>query len=239
MAKLLPPTGRQAGLASSSSKREAPGPALFEHDRGLGTLVVAGADEAGRGCLAGPLVAAAVAFEQSRVTPKLIESLRWLNDSKRVSPVRRAELLSCIFTSGAEVSVAVRPASVIDREGLQLTNIEALSAALGGVLSSLTVAVDEVSLLTDGFSVPVAEGNSVKLIKGDSKSAAIAAASIVAKQTRDQIMVRAAERWPGYGFESHVGYASEAHRDAIRQLGPSPIHRMSFNSDAYNAPSSN
>ena len=97
---------------------------------------------------------------------------------------------------------------------------------------------DSISLLTDGFAVPVAGGSSIKLIKGDTRSAAIAAASIIAKQTRDRIMVRAAETWPGYGFESHVGYASEGHREAIMRLGPTPIHRMSFNSAAYSAPSS-
>ncbi len=224
-------------MASSSTKREAPGPALFEFDQQLGTTLVAGADEAGRGCLAGPLVAAAVGFDQSRITLKLIDSLRWLNDSKRVSPARRSDLLSRIMLSGATISIAVRPASVIDREGLHVTNIEALSSALEGVITGLIAPVETASLLTDGFAVPVAGGTSVKLIKGDTKSAAIAAASIVAKETRDRIMVRAAETWPGYGFESHVGYASEAHREAIIRLGPSPIHRMSFNSDAYRAPS--
>ena len=123
--------------------------------------------------------------------------------------------------------VAIRPAAVIDREGLHRTNIEALSAALGSACDGDAVA------LSDGFEVPWHGARSEKLIRGDSRSAAVAAASIVAKVVRDKHMQRAAEIFPGYGFERHVGYATEEHRSALIELGPTSIHRRSFKSSAY------
>ena len=92
---------------------------------------------------------------------------------------------------------------------------------------------DAAVCLVDGFALPDCRVEHRKLVKGDSKSAAVAAASVIAKVTRDRYMARAGARMPGYGFEGHKGYASADHRDAIRELGPSPIHRMSFASDAY------
>ena len=200
---------------------------------------VVGADEAGRGCLAGPLVAAGVRFEPGRVSVADIELLARLNDSKRVKPEHRLELFEAVHATASCVFVAIRPAEVIDRQGLHVTNIEALSRALDGA-APLGVALGNgvMEVLSDGFAVPFRGGTSTKLVKGDTRSAAIAAASIVAKVTRDRYMAELDERWPEYGFGEHFGYATEVHRAAISKHGPCPVHRMSFNSDAYNAPSS-
>ena len=241
------PTGRPAASVGSESGRRRPGQALFEFDRNLDADRVAGADEAGRGCLAGPLVAAAVLFDHSQLTHAQLESLLDLNDSKRVRPELREQLFGTIHEAAVAVEVAVRPASVIDAEGLHVTNLEALSASLAAVCGAglserWDVAVDGLPertiVLSDGFSVPVGAGSSTKLVKGDTLSAAVAAASIVAKVTRDRFMTAAAAKWPEYGFDVHMGYATASHRDAIIEHGPTPIHRMSFKSDAYNAASS-
>jgi len=235
----LPPTGHQAASGSSSSRRGAPGPALFEFDRALGVRFSVGADEAGRGCLAGPLVAAGVCFELARVSASDVEVLCRLNDSKRVKPEHRGELFEAVHAVASSVVLVIRPAEVIDRQGLHVTNIEALSRALEGAAPAGVVGEPGLmEVMSDGFAVPFRGGVSTKLVKGDTRSAAIAAASIVAKVTRDRYMAELGERWPEYGFAEHFGYATEVHRTAIRKHGPCLVHRMSFNSDAYNAPSS-
>jgi ribonuclease HII len=144
-----------------------------------------------------------------------------------VKPDLREDLFAAIEATAESVVVAIRPAAVIDREGLHRTNIEALSSALTGVCDRQAVA------FSDGFEVPVRDGSSEKLIRGDSRSAAVAAASIIAKVVRDRHMQKAADLFPGYGFERHVGYATEEHRDALQRLGPTSIHRRSFKSAAY------
>ena len=200
---------------------------LFAHDRGLSVNWVAGADEAGRGCLAGPLVAAAVAFDQSRLSLADLRDLVDLDDSKKRSVASRDQLYGAILNSAAKIAVALRPAAVIDREGLHVTNLGALSDALS------KVACPEGASLTDGFSVDLPWGRSEGLVKGDGLSAAIAAASIVAKVVRDRYMVEASKQFPQYGFEGHVGYGTAEHRLAIERYGPTPLHRLSFKSAAY------
>lgn len=200
---------------------------LFAHDRDLSFDWVAGADEAGRGCLAGPLVAAAVAFDQSRLSLADLRDLSDLDDSKKRGTASREQLYFAILQRASAVAVAIRPAAVIDRDGLHATNLGALADSLAAV------GRPDGASLSDGFSVELPWGSSEGVVKGDGLSAAIAAASIVAKVVRDRYMASAASRWPGYGFESHVGYGTAEHRAAIELLGPTPLHRMSFNSPAY------
>jgi ribonuclease HII len=208
-------------------KRPPPGPKLFRYDRGLGARVVAGADEAGRGCLAGPLVAAAVLFDQSRLRPADIRALSALDDSKRQSPELRAELYPRIIRLATRVAVVSRSAPGIDRRGLHVTNLRALGDALA------QVAVEGCICLSDGFAVADLGFEQYAVVRGDSTSAAIAAASVIAKETRDRYMRRVDARMPGWEFAQHVGYATPDHRDAIVRLGVTPLHRMSFQSAAY------
>ena len=208
-------------------KREPPGPKLFRHDRGLGARFVAGADEAGRGCLAGPLVAAAVLFDHERLRPADIRALSALNDSKRHSAAARAELYPLILRLATKVAVISRSAPGIDRRGLHVTNLAALRDALAAV------AVEGCICLSDGFAVADTGFPQRAVIKGDATSAAIAAASVIAKETRDRYMRRVDVRLPGWEFAQHVGYATPEHREAIGRLGVTPLHRLSFQSAAY------
>jgi ribonuclease HII len=195
----------------------------------LESSVVAGTDEAGRGCLAGPIVAAAVALDRHCLEDFGGGRLIGIRDSKKMSAKARERLYPQILASAREVVVVVRSARYIDANGLHVANLECLTRALEGLGECPGGSV----MLVDGFNLPGCGVEHRKLIKGDSTSAAVAAASVVAKVTRDRCMIRAGERYPGYGFEGHKGYASEAHRQAIRELGASPIHRLSFNSAAY------
>jgi len=208
-------------------RRPQPGPKLFAHDRGLGVRFVAGADEAGRGCLAGPLVAAAVLFDTERLRREDIRALARLNDSKMQSPAVRAELYPVILRAAARVSIVSRCAPGIDARGLHVTNLAALREALRNV------ACEGAVCLSDGFSLGEIGYEHRAVIKGDATSAAIAAASVLAKETRDRYMRRVDERNPGWGFAQHVGYASPEHRSAIERLGVTPLHRLSFQSAAY------
>jgi ribonuclease HII len=201
---------------------------LFIHDRKLGHRFVAGADEAGRGCLAGPLVAAAVLFDLERLTPRDVRALGKLNDSKQHTEDGREELYPIVLRIAAKVSVVSRCPRGIDARGLHRTNLDALRDAL------CRVARPGVFCLSDGF--PLGKDFPWPLravVDGDTKSAAIAAASIVAKVTRDRYMRRADALHPGWEFASHVGYSTPEHREAIQRLGVSPLHRMSFQSLAY------
>ncbi|HET9073828.1 MAG TPA: ribonuclease HII [Solirubrobacteraceae bacterium] len=209
------------------ARRRPPGPKLFRHDRSLGVRYVAGADEAGRGCLAGPLVAAAVLFDHERLRPADIRVLSALNDSKRRSAALRAELYPVILRLATKVAVVSRCAPGIDERGLHVTNLHALHDALAAV------AVDGCICLSDGFAVPELPFPQRAVIRGDATSAAIAAASVIAKETRDRYMRRVDARMPGWEFGQHVGYATSEHRQAIKRLGVTPLHRMSFQSAAY------
>jgi len=208
-------------------RRPQPGPKLFAHDRALGVRFVAGADEAGRGCLAGPLVAAAVLFDTERLRREDVRALARLNDSKMQSPAVRAELYPVILRAAARVSIVSRCAPGIDARGLHVTNLAALREALRNV------ACEGAVCLSDGFSLGEIGYEHRAVIKGDATSAAIAAASVLAKETRDRYMRRVDERNPGWGFAQHVGYASPEHRSAIERLGVTPLHRLSFQSAAY------
>ncbi|HST70469.1 MAG TPA: ribonuclease HII [Solirubrobacterales bacterium] len=190
---------------------------------------VAGADEAGRGCLAGPLVAAAVLIDYERLSHSDRRALSGLHDSKQMTEERRLEMYPCVLRAAERVSVVVRSAPGIDRRGLHVTNIEALAQAL----ERLGPPAEEAICLVDGFRLPSCAVPHRRVVKGDATSAAIAAASVVAKVTRDRYMREVAPQHPGWGFEEHVGYSTPEHRQAIEEIGISPLHRRSFQSVAY------
>lgn len=231
--RLLPPTGPPTESAASKPgkthrRRLARSRRLFAFDRGLQSRFVAGADEAGRGCLAGPLVAAAVLIDYERLSHSDRRALSGLHDSKQMTEERRLEMYPCVLRAAERVSVVVRSAAGIDRRGLHVTNIEALSQALERLAPS-----EEAICLVDGFRLPGCEVPHRPVIQGDGTSAAIAAASVVAKVTRDRYMRDVAAQHPGWGFEEHVGYSTPEHRQAIEEIGISPLHRRSFQSVAY------
>ncbi|MGH2856950.1 MAG: ribonuclease HII [Solirubrobacteraceae bacterium] len=188
---------------------------------------VAGADEAGRGCLAGPLVAAAVLLDLDRLGPSQARALGTLNDSKQQTPEARAALYPVIMSIAARVAIVTRCAPGIDARGLHRTNLAALHDALA------QVACDGCVCLSDGFPVAPLDHEQRAVVGGDAKSAAIAAASVLAKETRDRYMRRADAAHPGWEFARHVGYSTPEHREAIERLGVSPLHRLSFQSTAY------
>jgi ribonuclease HII len=201
---------------------------LFDFDRGLDHRFVAGADEAGRGCLAGPLVAAAVLFDYERLSVGDRRILGGVHDSKQMTEEARLEMYPCVLRAAARVSIVIRSAPGIDRRGLHVTNCEALGDALARLEPG-----PETICLVDGFRLPRCEVPHRRVVGGDRTSAAIAAAAVLAKVTRDRYMREAAERHPGWGFEEHVGYSTPEHRAAIDKLGISPLHRRSFQSVAY------
>lgn len=183
--------------------------------RRRGARFVAGLDEAGRGPLAGPVVAAAVVFESRRFPAGL-------NDSKKLSPAERRRLYDLIVAR-AHVSVAVSSRARIDRMNILRASLWAMTRALAG----LPCRPDHV--LVDGRDLPPGlpcPGEAI--IGGDSLSASIAAASIVAKVTRDHLMAAMGRTFPDYGFEQHMGYCTAGHLDALERHGPSPHHRRSF-----------
>jgi ribonuclease HII len=192
--------------------------------------MVAGADEAGRGCLAGPLVAAGVLFDYERLTTRELRALATLNDSKQHKAEAREELYPLVLSTALRVTVVSRCVSGIDSRGLHKTNLAALREAIRGVTRDVE---GEVACLLDGFAVPEFERPQRAIVNGDATSAAIAAASIVAKVTRDRYMHHADGMHPGWSFAEHVGYSTPVHREAILRQGVSPLHRMSFQSLAY------
>jgi ribonuclease HII len=213
---------RKARRAKRSTGRR-----LFKHDRDLGVRWVAGADEAGRGCLAGPLVAAAVLFDLEALGVRELRALSALNDSKQHDAEAREELYPVVMRTAVKVVVVSRCVRGIDGYGLHKTNLAALRDALA------TVARPGCLCLVDGFAVPDFGYQQRAIVDGDCTSAASAAASIVAKVTRDRFMHRADALHPGWEFRSHVGYSTPEHREAIQRQGVSPLHRLSFQSTAY------
>ena len=200
---------------------------LFRFDRELGVRYVAGADEAGRGSLAGPLVAAAVLIDYGTLSLRDRRALSELDDSKVRSPEEREELYPRVVRAAARVAVTVRCVRGIDARGLHVTNLAALARSLE------RVAVPGAACLVDGFSVPSCSVDHRAVIDGDAQSAAIAAASVVAKVTRDRYMCSVHSSYPEFGFAGNVGYSTPEHRAAIIEHGPSALHRRSFQSIAY------
>jgi ribonuclease HII len=175
-------------------------------------------------------VAAGVLFDYGALTLRQQRSLSALNDSKQHTPEAREELYPLVLRCASRVVVVSRCVRGIDARGLHNTNL----AALRDAMRAVTAEVDgEVLCLLDGFAVPEFERPQRPIVDGDATSAAIAAASIVAKVTRDRYMRHADTLHPGWSFADHVGYSTPEHREAILRQGVSPLHRMSFQSLAY------
>lgn len=176
---------------------------------------VCGVDEAGRGPLAGPVFAAAV------ILPK-DEIIEGINDSKKLTPKKRDELYDIILQKAIAVSSANVSEKIID----EINILNATFLAMKNAIDGLCVKPDFV--LVDGNRLPDISLPAQAVVKGDSKSISIAAASIVAKVERDRYITKTAELYPEYGFEKHKGYGTKAHTEAILKYGPSPIHRKTF-----------
>ncbi len=201
----------------------------FRFDRGLlaehtpavekTDLRIAGADEAGRGSLAGPLVAAAVVLDYAAAPFPI---LKGLTDSKLLSSEAREEMYQRVLCSASHISWSACCPGTIDRVGLHRCNLSALSGVLESLRGEYAFAV------VDGFDLERPDLRARSIVGADYKSAAVAAASVVAKVVRDRLMRTLAPTHPEYGFEEHVGYATERHRDALRRHGPCGLHRLSF-----------
>lgn len=176
---------------------------------------VCGIDEVGRGPLAGPVVAAAV------ILPKDCRIL-YLNDSKKLSASKREELYKIILENAVSVGIGMASHARIDEINILNATYEAMRQAIE------KLEVRPQILLNDAVTIPHVEIPQVPIIKGDAKSVSIAAASIVAKVTRDRMMQEYEQMIPGYDFASNKGYGSAAHIEALKKLGPSPIHRATF-----------
>lgn len=176
---------------------------------------ICGVDEAGRGPLAGPVVAGAV------ILPKDCDIL-YLNDSKQLTEKKREELFDVIMEKAVSAGLGFVSPGRIDEINILQATYEVMREAVG----KLSPVPD--LLLVDAVTIPKMSIRQVPIVKGDAKSISIAAASIIAKVTRDRLMIEYDSKYPGYGFASNKGYGAQAHIDALRSLGPTPIHRRSF-----------
>lgn len=189
---------------------------MRKYERQYGDVTyICGIDEAGRGSLAGPVVAGAV------ILPKDCEIL-YLNDSKKLSAKKREELYDEIMEKAIATGIGMVSPARIDEINILQATYEAMRMAIGELKVAPGI------LLNDAVTIPQVEIPQVPIIKGDAKSVSIAAASILAKVTRDRLMVKYEEILPGYGFAENKGYGSAAHIEALKSQGPSPIHRKSF-----------
>jgi ribonuclease HII len=181
---------------------------------------VAGLDEAGRGAWAGPVVAGAVILPADG--PGILQHLAGVRDSKMLTALQRQRLFQVIQDHAVATGVGVVPPEEIDRLGIVSATRQAMGLALHALASPATY------LLIDHLSLPDVSVPQHSLPKGDQQVLSIAAASIVAKVSRDRLMVELEAQYPGYGFAQHKGYGTPQHRSALADLGPSRIHRMSF-----------
>jgi ribonuclease HII len=200
---------------------------LLAFDRRFGVRYLAGADEAGRGSLAGPLVTAGVLFDYERLRDHRVRPLGLLNDSKQVDPAEREALFRAVTRCAARISVRVIPPGTIDRDGLHRSNLRGLREALTALCPPAE------ACLVDGFRLGPLAPEHEAVVDGDEKSAVIAAASIVAKVVRDRSMRRLDALYPHYGFVSHVGYITPGHSAVVRRRGPTEVHRRSFEARCY------
>ena len=199
---------------------------MLDHERqawSAGYLKVAGVDEAGRGPLAGPVIAAAVAMPRPLLEKQAFRLFPGLNDSKQLTPKHRDTLFG-LLTTHAEVRWGIGEGTV--REIDRLNILRATHLAMARAVAALHQMPDHV--LVDGLPVQGLPCSFTAVVKGDARSVLIAAASVVAKVHRDRLMEQLDRRYPGYGLARHKGYATRAHRAALAMLGPSPCHRRSF-----------
>lgn len=187
---------------------------LFEFDKGYKKVII-GVDEAGRGPLAGPVVAAAVIINE------YLEDFELINDSKKLSEKKR-EILFDTILENCKVGVGIATVEEIDSLNILNANFLAMRRALEDLGEEGFVLVDGNHLIREY------QGEQEFVIKGDGKSLSIAAASIIAKVTRDKIMEKVSEEYPQYEFSKHKGYGTKVHREKILEFGPSPLHRQSF-----------
>ena len=176
---------------------------------------IAGIDEVGRGPLAGPVVTCAV------ILPKDCNIL-YINDSKKLSEKKREELYEQIMEQAVAVGIGIEEHTVID----DINILQATYSAMRKAIGALKIKPDV--LLNDAVKIPGVDIKQVPIIKGDAKSISIAAASIIAKVTRDRMMVQYDKMYPGYDFAGNKGYGAPVHLEALKSIGPSPIHRQSF-----------
>lgn len=219
----MPPTS--SGAVRAGAFRPARPP--LRQDAGLwayegalaraGFTSVAGADEAGRGACAGPLVVAACVL-----TPNLRTRLEGLTDSKLLTASARDRFFDIIVARARTYSVVIIPPSEIDAYGLHVANVAGMRRAVHRLERPVSYA------LTDGFPVAGLGVPATAVWKGDAVAACIAAASVLAKVTRDRLMIGLHEQWPQYEFARHKGYCTPEHEDALRRHGPSPVHRESY-----------
>lgn len=190
--------------------------ALWKYEREYASYTyICGIDEVGRGPLAGPVVAGAV------ILPKDCDIL-YVNDSKKLTEKKREELYDVIMEKAVSIGIGYASPERIDEINILQATYEAMREAI----SKLTVSPD--ILLNDAVTIPEVSCKQVPIIKGDAKSISIGAASIIAKVTRDRLMVDYDTIYPEYGFASNKGYGAKAHIDALKKYGPTPIHRKSF-----------
>ncbi len=192
--------------------------ALYDYDFSFGKLVC-GVDEVGRGPLAGPIVGAAVILKKNS---ELEELILGIDDSKKLSKKKREELDILIREQALSYAIYEMSNLDIDRLGISYCNHEVFRASIRNLSEKPQL------VLSDGYKVRNYEGENLAIIKGDTKSASIACASIIAKVHRDKLMERLSVFYPEYGFESNVGYGSTGHIEALKEFGPTPLHRMSF-----------
>lgn len=188
-----------------------------------GCQTLAGVDEAGRGPLAGPVVAATVSMPRELIEAEVTVRFAGLTDSKQLSAARRAHFYA-VLTQSRSIAWAVGLADVGEIDALNI--LRATHLAMARAVQALGRSVD--LLLVDGRPVPGLPYPARAIVQGDAQSLLIAAASVVAKVTRDRLMEELDRRYPGYGFAQHKGYGTADHLDALRRLGPSPAHRLSF-----------
>ena len=181
---------------------------------------IAGLDEAGRGSWAGPVVAGAVVLPIDR--PDLFQALDGVRDSKQLTPRQRERLYGIIESVASVVGVGVVPSDQIDAVGI----VPATRQAMDLAIAQLNHPPD--FLLIDYLNLPELSIPQKSITRGDALALSVAAASIVAKVTRDRLMVELGTRYPGYGFARHKGYGTRQHRESLVRLGPSPVHRLSF-----------
>ncbi len=186
-----------------------------------GFLRLAGIDEAGRGPLAGPVVAAAVIFDPDYIQAELDSTFGRLTDSKAMTEARREEYFELLSNSeSVTIGVGMIDAEEIDRINILKATHKAMALAAGQVTPQFA--------LVDGLPVKGLPCESKSIVKGDALSISISAASIIAKVTRDRIMVELDTQYPGYGFAGHKGYGTKQHLDALKKHGATPVHRQTF-----------